>query len=96
MTRRSGWNWRRAGDAGLRLSAAVPLGYAVASLWAVALSRILPMDRADATITGTLFAIAFCAFAAMWAYASRSGWRAVWTLAVIGAAGWAVIQVSGR
>lgn len=84
----------------LRTVAAVPLGYAVASLWAMALARLLPGDRAQVTIAATLIAFALCAFAAMWAFAARSGWRAVWTLAVLGTAAGAItyasIQMTGR
>ncbi|MCW4463221.1 hypothetical protein OK349_16025 [Sphingomonas sp. BT-65] len=75
---------RRRGDLALRILAALPLGYAVATLWAMALSRILPMPRADATTTGMLTAFAICAVAAMWSFAAKSGWRAVWVLAVAG------------
>lgn len=93
-------SWRRRGDLALRLLAALPLGYAVATLWAMALSRILPMPRADATTTGMLVAFVICAVAAMWAFAARSGWRAFWVLAVAGAiaAGitWASIAIGGR
>ncbi|MEG3082174.1 hypothetical protein U1707_00830 [Sphingomonas sp. PB2P12] len=73
--------WARRGDIGLRIVAAVPLGYATASLWAMALARILPGERIEATVAATLIALALCAVAAMWAFAARSGWRALWTLA---------------
>ncbi|MEJ5977399.1 hypothetical protein WG901_12180 [Novosphingobium sp. PS1R-30] len=92
--------WRRRGDMTLRVIAAVPLGYAVGSLWAMALARLLPGDRAEATVTATLVAFALCAFAAMWAFAARSGWRAFWTLALLGglAGGitWLSIASTGR
>lgn len=76
--------WRQRGDMILRIIAAVPLGYAVGSLWAMALARLLPGDRAEATVAATLGAFAICAAAAMWAFAARSGWRAFWTLLVLG------------
>lgn len=92
--------WRRRGDMALRVFAAVPLGYAVASVWAMALARLLPGDRAEATVTATLVAFALCAAAAMWSFAARSGWRAVWTLALLGfvagAATWLSISSTGR
>ncbi len=92
--------WRRRGDMVLRIIAAVPLGYAVASLWAMALARLLPGDRAQASVAAMLVAFALCAFAAMWAFAARSGWRAFWTLALAGAlaggAAWLSIAASGR
>lgn len=57
--------WLRRGDMALRIIAAVPLGYAVASLWAMALARLLPGDRAEATVAATLIAFSLCAVAAM-------------------------------
>jgi hypothetical protein len=88
------------GDASLRFIAAAPVGYAVASLWAMALARLLPLTPAAATVTATIVSFAICAVAIMWAYAAPSGWRALWTLLVIGAlAGtitWASIEMSGR
>jgi len=84
----------------LRIIAAVPLGYAVGSLWAMALARLLPGERSGATVVATLVAFAICAAAAMWAFAARSGWRALWTLMMLGAmAGaitWTSIHLTGR
>ncbi|MEG8017242.1 hypothetical protein [Sphingomonas sp. LR55] len=92
--------WARRGDIGLRVVAAVPLGYATASLWAMAIARLLPGDRAEASVTASLIALMLCAIAAMWAFAARSGWRALWTLFVAGAVGgaiaWVSIDASGR
>jgi len=92
--------WARRGDIGLRVVAAVPLGYATASLWAMAIARLLPGDRAEASVTASLIALMLCAIAAMWAFAARSGWRALWTLVVAGAIGgaiaWVSIDASGR
>ena len=92
--------WRQRGDATLRLLAAVPAGYAVASLWAMALARLLPMNAAEATVTATLVAFAICAGAAMWAYAAPSGRRAFWTMvlagALAGAMAWLSVNATGR
>lgn len=92
--------WRRHADNGLRVLAAMPVGYGVASLWAMALARILPGDPANAAVAATLIAFVICALAVMWAYAARSGWRALWTLlvagAVAGAAAWLSIRAGGR
>lgn len=92
--------WRRRGDNTLRFVAAVPLGYAVASLWAAALARVLPMARSEATITGTLVALLLCALFAMYAYGARSGWRATWVLGLAGAAAGGIvcwsIMMTGR
>ncbi|NJC07322.1 hypothetical protein [Polymorphobacter fuscus] len=84
----------------LRIIAAVPLGYAVASLWAMALARWLPGDPSQVTIVATLAAFALCALAAMWAFAARSGARALWTLALLGAIAavltWVSVDATGR
>jgi ABC-type sugar transport system permease subunit len=92
--------WQRTGDMVLRILAAIPIGYAVGSLWAMALARLLPGDRAQATIAATLMAFVICAVAAMWAFTARSGWRALWTLSLFGAlaAGitWISITMTGR
>ena len=97
LTQRS---WAKRGDMLLRVLAAIPLGYAVGGLWAMALARVIPGERSEATVIGTLAAFAICAFAAMWAFAARSGWRAVWTLvllgAVAGAIAWVSIEAMGR
>lgn len=92
--------WARRGDIALRVVVAVPLGYATASLWGMALARMLPGDRAEASIAGSLVALALCAVLAMWAFAARSGWRALWTVSaaagVAGAITWASIAATGR
>ena len=96
----AGAAWRRRGDAALRLLTALPLGYACASLWAMALARLLPMPELAGTITATLIAFVLCPGAAMWAYAAPSGWRAFWTIAVAaavaGGLAWLSIQATGR
>lgn len=93
-------SWRWLGDVSLRFIASAPVGYVVASLWAMALARVLPMTTAAATITATIVAFAICAIAIMWAYAARSGWRALWTLVAIGVVAGAItcvsITLSGR
>ncbi|MGN7161399.1 hypothetical protein [Sphingomonas sp. SAFR-052] len=92
--------WRRLADNALRLIAALPVGYAVASLWAMALARILPGDPVQTTMAAALIALLLCALAAMWAYAARSGWRALWTLVVAGAVAgaftWGSVAIWGR
>ncbi|KQM88693.1 hypothetical protein ASE67_02860 [Sphingomonas sp. Leaf23] len=92
--------WRRVGDNALRLIAALPVGYAVASLWSMALARILPGDPVQATVAAALIALVLCALAAMWAYAARSGWRALWTLVLAGTVAggicWGSVAIWGR
>lgn len=88
--------WRKRGDIVLRILAALPLGYAVGTLWAIALSVILPMRPEEATTAGMLAAFAICAVSAMWAFAAKSGWRAVWVLAVAGAVPAALAWIATR
>lgn len=88
--------WRKRGDMVLRILAALPLGYAVATLWAIALSVTLPMRPEQATTVGMLVAFAICAVAAMWAFAAKSGWRAVWVLAVAGGVAAALAGIMTR
>lgn len=92
--------WRRLADNALRLIAAMPVGYAVASLWAMALARLLPGDPVQTTMAAALIALLLCALATMWAYAARSGWRALWTLVVAGgvagAITWGSVAIWGR
>jgi len=92
--------WARRGDIALRVLAAVPLGYAASSLWAMALARLLPGTRSGATVAAALVALTLCAVAAMWAFAARSGWRAVWTIVLAGgvaaAVAWLSIAATGR
>ncbi|TXC72865.1 hypothetical protein FSB78_09950 [Sphingomonas ginsenosidivorax] len=92
--------WARRGDIALRVVAAVPLAYATASLWAMAIARLLPGDRAEASVTAAMIALAVCAVAAMWAFAACSGWRAIWTLAaaaaIAAAIAWISIDATGR
>ena len=88
--------WRKRGDIVLRILAALPLGYAVGTLWAIALSVILPMRPEEATTVGMLVAFAICAVSAMWAFAAKSGWRAMWVLAVAGGVAAALAWIATR
>ncbi len=91
------WQWL---DTTLRILCAVPVGYVVASLWAMALARMIPGERSEATVTGTLVAFALCAFAAMYAFGARTGARAFIVLLILGAiAGgitWLSVASGGR
>lgn len=86
--------WLRRGDIALRILTAVPIGYAVASLWAMALARILPMARSEASLTGALVALALCAVVAMYAFAARSGLRAFAVVVALGALAGAITWIS--
>ena len=91
---------RRRADMTLRVLAAMPGGYLVASLWAMALARILPGGPEGASFAATLVSFALCAGAAMWAFAARSGWRALWTILAAAAVAAAIaawsIHLTGR
>jgi hypothetical protein len=60
----------------------------------------VPLAYATASVTAALIALGLCAIAAMWAFAARSGWRAIWTLAVAAgiaaAIAWVSIDATGR
>lgn len=86
--------WRRRGDVGLRVLAAIPVGYAAASLWGMVLARFVPAAASEASIIGQLVAFVLCAGFAMWAFAAPSGWRALWTLAAIGGVAGAIVWIS--
>lgn len=87
-------------DDALRILAAVPGGYALAASGSMAIARLLPGDRLETTVAATVLAFALCAATVMWAYAARSGWRALWTVmlavAVAGAIVAASVHLTGR
>ena len=73
----------------MRTLAAVIGGYALASLAAALLGTMLPMERVDAVMTGTMVALLVFPCAVMWSFAARSAARA-WAgllvpIAVLGA-----------
>ena len=59
-----------------RTAAAVLGGYTLANLGGVALASAWPMARAEATMAALLLSFALYAAAVVWAFASRSAWRA--------------------
>lgn len=92
--------WANRRDVALRTVAAVPLNYALTSLFTVLLARILPGDPAQASIGATLLSFAAFALIAMLCFALQSVAR-LW-LAMIGAgvalalADWLLIAWGGR
>ncbi|UVA81148.1 DUF3649 domain-containing protein [Pandoraea commovens] len=76
-----------------RIVAAIGGGYAVAALASVAVLA-LPMNKAQAVITGELASFAIYAGAVVWVFAVRSAWRAWAGLLIVAAplalAAWAV------
>lgn len=67
----------RAGIA-VRTAAALLAGYALASASTALLSAILPFDRVERVFTATLLSFAIWTAAALYAFAAKSAWRAVW------------------
>ena len=65
----------RAGIAS-RSIAAIVGGYALAATTSSFLALALPMERAQAVLTGMLVAIVVCACAALWAFAVRTALHA--------------------
>ncbi|ARN21465.1 hypothetical protein [Piscinibacter gummiphilus] len=66
----------------MRTLAAVIGGYVLASLAAALLGTMLPMERVDAVMTGTMVALLVFPCAVMWSFAARSAARAWAGLAV--------------
>lgn len=68
-----GWRWPGVVS---RVVAAVVGGYAIGALVSVACALLLPMSRAEATLTGLLLSFAAYAGAVIWVFAARTAWRA--------------------
>lgn len=68
--------WRRAGGIALRLLAAIGGGYGLASLAAMTLALLLPLDRMDAVLTGMMTGLLLHAAAVLWVFAAPSALRA--------------------
>ncbi|WP_458097564.1 DUF3649 domain-containing protein [Roseomonas sp. WA12] len=66
----------RAAGIALRALAAIGGGYALAALSALALTTTLPLDRADAVLTGMMVSFAVYAGAVVWVFAASSAARA--------------------
>lgn len=83
-----------------RVLTAMPLGYAATSLLVMALARLLPGSRPDATVFATLLSFGVYAGLIVYIFAAASAWRAfAVTLSLGVAAGgiaWASIAIGGR
>ena len=66
----------RAAGIALRALAAIGGGFALAALAALALTTTLPLDRADAVLTGMMASFAVYAAAVVWVFAAPSAARA--------------------
>lgn len=71
---RQGWRYRA--NVAARVVAGTIGAYAVAALFAMALARILPMDRAQAVVPATLLAFLIVPVVTIWAFLARGPWRA--------------------
>jgi hypothetical protein len=75
-------NIRADADAQTRLNvlsrtvAGVVAGYGMSALLAACLAVMLPGDKAEAVLTGTLISFLVYTAAIIWAYAAASHWRA--------------------
>ena len=68
-----------------RVAAAAVGGYALSSLTAVCLSRLLPMARSEAVLTGTMASFAVYVCVVLWVFSASSARRA-WAGLVLSAA----------
>ncbi len=59
-----------------RVMAAIVGGYLLANLAAILLSYILPMQQADAVLTGMLLSFLVYAGAVLWVFAAKTAWLA--------------------
>lgn len=84
-----GWRWP---GVAMRVVAAIVGGYAMASLAAIVCATLLPLERAEAVLTGMLLSFAVYAGVVVWIFAARTALRA-WTgmlvpMAALAAAAW--------
>jgi len=80
---RAGWRYRA--NVAARVVAGTIGAYAVAALFAMALARILPMDRAQAVVPATLLAFLVGPAVTIWAFLARGPWRAWAGVILLGA-----------
>ena len=67
----------------VRTAAALLAGYALASASTALLSAVLPFDRIERVFTATLLSFAVWTGAALYAFAAKSAWRAVWVIGAL-------------
>lgn len=68
--------WRYRAMVASRSLAAIFGGYALAVALAICLARLLPLDKSEAVLAGSMASfLVYCA-AAIWAFAAASAWRA--------------------
>jgi hypothetical protein len=64
--------FRRVAGIVVRAVAAIGGGYALASLVAMALALVLPLNRMDAVLTGMMVGLVVYAAASVWVFAART------------------------
>lgn len=83
-----------------RIVTAVPLGYAATSLLVMALARLLPGDRAQATVLATLLSFGIYAALIVYVFAASSARKAFFVTLALAALGggvtWLSIASGGR
>lgn len=84
--------WRYRANVAARTIAATIGGYALAGACSVALARIVPLDRAQAAMLGTITGMLVMPAAAVWSFLTRSAARACIGVAIatlsFGLLGW--------
>lgn len=78
----------------LRTIVAIAGGYILASLIAAVLARLIPGDRAEAALAGTITSFAVFPLVVMYVFAIRRSWIALVTLAAAALALWALVAWS--
>ncbi|UZW62332.1 hypothetical protein [Lysobacter enzymogenes] len=75
-------SWRYRGEVAARAFAAIVLGYLFAYALTAVLSLTLPFSRVDNVIAASLLSFFVWCAVAMYAFATRSAWRACWAPAL--------------
>ena len=78
MTKRVNSGGRYRAGIAVRVATALVMGYALASAFTVLLSAVLPFDRVERVFTATLLSFAVWTCAAIYVFAAKTAWRAVW------------------
>jgi hypothetical protein len=74
--------WQHALDVTGRTTSALVVGYGVAYAFAACMAIVLPFSRADRVVAGTMLSFVAWCLVAVYAFATRSHWRAWWVPAM--------------
>lgn len=77
MSRAARRGWRYRVNVAARSLVAIVGGYAIAALFTMAAARWLPMAKIDAVLVATMLAFALIPGVAVWAFLTRTPFRAV-------------------